>query len=717
MGAFEGRCGERGARGGGMCEDGRVPVAWGPQAGGAREGAAEPGVAGALEDARPTRRAFVAGASCAAVGAALSSRAGLGARLARGQDAGAPAEQIVIYHTNDIHGHLQGDESTVGIDLVAGLREATPNCLLVDAGDATQGMPVVTLSKGASAIELMNAAGYDVMCLGNHEFDFGREVLLDNAAAAEFPVLGANVLREDGQTLLEGVGSCGDGATAVLECAGRRIGFFGIVTSGTATSTSPANVAGLEFADEVQTAQACIASLAGQGVDAIVALCHIGNVGAHLHVSDFVAQLGDEAASKLTAVIDGHSHLVENDLYGDVLVVQTGCNLATVGKLTLAFDEDGSVSATEELIDPAAAAELASADGAVAADLAELSQDQEKLMGQALFTTPSTLWAGWLNNGPLSMPTRGVETNMGNVAADSLVAVANAYLEEAGVTGMPVVAATNGGGIRSALARGVVSMGDLVTAFPYSNTVVLKQVTPAILKQMLEVSFTVQAGQDADTGMLLQQELAGRFLQVAGISVVCDPNAELGARVVSLTLDGADEPLDFDDESTPIVLVTNDYIAAGGSDYVMLVDCEQIAEVGGVLEAFQSYLEGIAAPVGGSELSAIPLFAQTEGRINLRGGYEPADWTAVLRTCDAEGQVVPHAPLTVELDAGERRDVESDDDGLVYLEVADGPHAVAVVPDDYDGVSPLPEAYVNNYLGLGLVEDELRAYPTLTVEA
>ena len=220
MGAFEGRCGERDVRGGGMCESGHVPVVRGPQAGGAREGAAEPGVAGALEDARPTRRAFVAGASCAAVGAALSSRAGLGARLARGQDAGAPAEQIVIYHTNDIHGHLQGDESTVGIDLVAGLREATPNCLLVDAGDATQGMPVVTLSKGASAIELMNAAGYDVMCLGNHEFDFGREVLLDNAAAAEFPVLGANVLREDGQTLLEGVGSCGDGATAVLSARG-----------------------------------------------------------------------------------------------------------------------------------------------------------------------------------------------------------------------------------------------------------------------------------------------------------------------------------------------------------------------------------------------------------------------------------------------------------------------------------------------------------------
>ncbi len=664
----------------------------------------------------PTRRAFVAGASCTAAAAAFSAHTGLGAQLALAQESQTPAEQVVIYHTNDIHGHLQGDESTVGIDLVAGLRAATPNSLLVDAGDATQGMPIVTLSKGASAIELMNTAGYDVMCLGNHEFDFGREVLLDNAAAAEFPLLGANVYREDGQTLLEGVGACGDGATTVLECAGRRIGFFGIVTSGTATSTSPANVVGLEFADEVQTARACIASLAEQGVDAIVGLCHMGNAGMHLHVSDFVAQLGEEATSQLTAIIDGHSHLVENDQYGDVLVVQTGCNLAAVGKLTLAFDEDGSVSAVEELIDPAAAAELATADEAVADDLVALSEEQDKLMGQALFTTPTTLWAGWLNNGPLSVPTRGVETNMGDVAADSLVAVADAYLQEAGITGTPVVALTNGGGIRSALKRGVVSMGDLVTAFPYSNTVVLKQVTPCILKQMFEVSFGLQAGQDADTGMLLQQEVAGRFLQVAGITVECDPNVEPGQRVVSLTLDGASEPLDFDDESTPVVLVTNDYIAAGGSDYGMLVDCEQIAEVGGVLEAFQSYLEGVGEDVEGADLPAIPLYAQTEGRIALRGGYEPAAWTAILRACDADGQAVPHAALTVEIDAGERVDVESDDNGLVYLEVSDGPHAVAVVPADYDGASALAETYVNNYLGLGLVEDDLRAYPTLTVE-
>ena len=673
------------------------------------------GEGGALNGASPARlprRAFVAGAACAAGAAAVGSREFAGLALA-GE---TPAEQIVIYHTNDIHGHLQGDESTVGIDLVAGLKQATPNCLLVDAGDATQGMPIVTLSKGASAIELMNAADYDVMCLGNHEFDFGQEVLLDNAGAAEFPVLGANVIREDGQALLQGVGVCGDGATTVLECAGRRIGFFGIVTCGTAKSTSPSNVAGLEFKGEVETAEACIASLAEQGVDAIVALCHMGNAGASLHVADMAAQLSGDAASKLSVIIDGHSHLVENEQDNGILVAQTGCNLATVGKLTLAFDADGTVSAADELIDPAQAAQLAESDTVVADELAELSAEQEELMSQMLFSTPTTLWAGWLNNGALSAVARAVETNLGDVAADSLVATGTAYLDEAGITGMPVVAVTNGGGIRSALARGEVSMGGLVTAFPYSNTVVLKEVTPAILKQMFEVSFTVQAGQDAETGMLLQQEVAGRFLQVAGITVECDPNAEQGQRVVSLTLEGSEEPLDLTDGETPIVLVTSDYIAAGGSEYTMLADIEQLAEVGGVLEAFQSYLEGLAAPAEGSELPEIPLYAGTEGRILMRGGYEPADWTATLRAVDADGNAVPGAALTLELDASERTDVESDENGLVYLQVSDGPHAVAVVPADYDGASALTEAYIDNYLGLGLVEDDLRTYPTLTVE-
>lgn len=678
--------------------------------------------------ARPTRRAFVAAAPCAAGAAVLASPVGaplFAAEPAFADD--APADQVVIFHTNDMHGHLQGDgSSTVGIDLVAGVRATVPNSLLVDAGDAMQGMPIVSLAKGASAVELMNTAEYDAMCVGNHDFDFGRETLLENAGAMEFPLLGANVLDEDGQALFAGVGASDDGATTVLACGERRIGVFGITTTETPTTTSPSNVAGLTFADEVETAEACIAKLAGQEVDAIVALCHLGNGSAPRHATDLAERLSPASAARLAAIVDGHSHAVENVVANGVLVVQTGCNLANLGKLTLTFGEDGTVSATEELIDPATAAQLAEADPTVSSTLFELAERQEALMAEVLFETPTTLWGGRVGYGPVAAPARAVETNLGDLVSDALRARAVSFLESAGgsadgaegIAAAPVVAIENGGGLREAVARGAVSKGSLATTFPFSNTVVLKQVTPAILRQVLELSLSLTAGQDADTGMLLQGTVFGGFLQVAGVAVECDPNAGEGRRVTSMTLDGSEEPLDPADDETPVVLVSNNFVMAGGNGYDMLAGIDPLAEVGGELEAVQEYLEDLATPVEGSDLPAIPLFAGTEGRIAMRGGYEPADWGAVLRAVDASGDPVPHAALALEVDSTDRYDVESDENGLVYLTLSDGPHAIAVAPADADAAdATTTEAYVDNYLGFGLVEDDLRAYPSITVTA
>lgn len=665
---------------------------------------------------RPTRRAVVAGACGAAALAAASGVAPLGqGQVLAGES--ARADQVVIYHTNDVHGHLQGDgSSAVGIDYVAALHASTPNSLLVDAGDATQGMPVVSLSKGASAIELMNAAGYDAMCLGNHEFDFGQEVLLTNAEAAEFPMLSANVVRKDsGDALLVGVGACGDGATAVLECGGRHIGVFGITTASTSHSTSPANVEGLQFEDEVETARCCIAELAAQGVDVIVALCHLGDGPVSCRAVDLAAELEPEEAAKLCAIVDGHSHTVENIEVNGVLVAQTGCNLANVGKLTLAFDADGSVSAIEELLDPETVAQATDPAPEVAEVLAEVSAEQEALMAQMLFDTPTTLWAGWLSESAISAPTRAVETNLGDVVCDAFRAAAGAYLEGEGLESMPVVAVENGGGIREAFARGMVSMGNLVATFPFSNTVVLKKITPRVLRDLFEGSFASMVGQDAQTGMLLQETVSGGFLQMAGCDVVCDPNAEAGARVQAITLEGAAEPLDLADDETPLLLVSNSYVMAGGDSYAAVADIDPMADLGGELEILQNYLAEIAGDDNDAESPSLPLYAGTLERLQLRGGYEPAGWVAVVRLVDGSGAALSGCAVTLEVDASERFDVQSDENGLVYLDVSDGPHAVCLVAADGSDVVE-PEHYVNNYLGYGLVEDELRSYPEIVVE-
>ena len=665
---------------------------------------------------RPTRRAVVAGACGAAALVAASGVAPLGRGRAFASES-ARADQVVIYHTNDVHGHLQGDgSSAVGIDYVAALHASTPNSLLVDAGDATQGMPVVSLSKGASAIELMNAAGYDAMCLGNHEFDFGQEVLRTNAEAAEFPMLSANVVRKDSaEALLVGVGACGDGATAVLECGGRHIGVFGITTASTSHSTSPANVEGLQFEDEVETARCCIADLAAQGVDAIVALCHLGDGPVSCRAVDLAAELEPEEAAKLCAIVDGHSHTVENIEVNGVLVVQTGCNLANVGKLTLAFDADGSVSAIEELLDPEAVAQAVEPASEVTEVLAEVSAEQDALMAQTLFDTPTTLWAGWLSESAISAPTRAVETNLGDVVCDAFRAAAGAYLEGEGLESMPVVAVENGGGIREAFARGMVSMGNLVATFPFSNTVVLKKITPRVLRDLFEGSFFSMTGQDAQTGMLLQEAVSGGFLQMAGCDVVCDPNAEAGARVQAITLEGAVEPLDLADDETPLLLVSNSYVMAGGDSYAAVAGIDPMADLGGELEILQNYLLELAGDDNDAEFPSLPLYAGTLERLQLRGGYEPAGWVAVVRLVDGSGVALPGCAATLEVDASERVDVQADENGLVYLDVSDGPHAVCLVAADGADVAG-PEHYLNNYLGYGLVEDDLRSYPEIVVE-
>ena len=127
--------------------------------------------------------------------------------------------EIVIYHTNDTHGSLEGGNSSVSIGQVAALKKNTPGSILVDAGDATQGMPLASLTQGKDIITLMNLASYDVMAAGNHEFDFGADRLLANAELADFPILAANVYR-DGQPLLEGTSEGGQRLS--YDCGERR---------------------------------------------------------------------------------------------------------------------------------------------------------------------------------------------------------------------------------------------------------------------------------------------------------------------------------------------------------------------------------------------------------------------------------------------------------------------------------------------------------------
>lgn len=620
------------------------------------------------------------------------------AQTAGNQEDGDAVQEVIIYHTNDTHGYLSGDgEEIVGIALAAGLKESTPNSILVDAGDATQGLPLASLTKGADVIELMNLAGYDLMAPGNHEFDFGTETFLSNAQKADFPVLAANIYR-NGSPLLKDVQEDSSGCHAVLEQNGVRIGFFGLTTADTASSTNPAGIKDLEFRDEIETAKTEINHLEEEGADVIVAMCHMGNMDASCTSADLADAMTGEYQDKIDVIIDGHSHTVENEETNGILIVQTGSGMAGIGKLTLEVRGD-EVSASEELLGPADLSDIVP-DAAVAERLKQIESSQSDLLGETVGTTETTLWAGQV--GVVAL-TRLVETNYGDFTADAFRSAAETYLQTLGTdTDLPVIAVENGGGIRAMSPNGDITMGDLISAFPFSNTIYLKKVTPAILYEVMEVSGTALDGQDKETGMLLQQTNSGGFLQISGFTTVFNPDGEEGQKVVSITLDGQTEPLDREDTTTEIMMASNNYIMNGGNDYTMLADLPKYGEAGGELETVQTYLESCMKD------GVLQGYAGTGNRIQMRGdGYEPKDYTASILIADQSGEPLAGQELSYRVDGGQRQNGITDENGILQITLSDGAHGVRLADTQQ-------EIYVDNYSGFGITVDEFREQPVLT---
>ena len=149
------------------------------------------------------------------------------------------AGKTVILHTNDVHGAIQ-DYAKVAA-LKADYEARGADVYLVDAGDFSQGSVYVSLHKGADAITMLNAVGYDYVTLGNHEFDYGAQQLADNLKKANFDILCSNVLDADGDPAAD------EAVTSEVEGSGLKIGFFGLATPETKTKANPALIKGLTF--------------------------------------------------------------------------------------------------------------------------------------------------------------------------------------------------------------------------------------------------------------------------------------------------------------------------------------------------------------------------------------------------------------------------------------------------------------------------------------
>ena len=455
------------------------------------------------------------------------------------------AGSLVILHSNDVHGAIDGYATIAAMKTA--YEAAGAAVLLVDAGDFIQGDTTVSLSEGATAVELMDLAGYDVVTLGNHEFDYGYANLKKLTDSAKFQVVAANVLC-DGKAAFD--------ANTVIERGGRRIGVFGLVTPETATKVKPGKNQGVTFlagADLVACAKEQVAALKAAGCDLIVCLGHLG-INAWATDDRSIDVL--EQVSGIDVFIDAHSHstladyqaLVTDGVVNGATLTSTGTKFQSIGVVTVAAD--GTVTAENVALDQAGVVPAAAVADRAAAIRAAIDAEYSKVFAK----TEVDL------NGERAPGNRSEETNLGDLITDAMLWKANSLGEAADA------AITNGGGIRAGIAAGDITKKDVNTVQPFGNDLYIVKVTGAELERILEVS-------TCTTPVAL-----GGFPQVAGLTFVLNtgtpfvkgdayPDSAYFApksvdRVTVLTVGGEA----FDRDAT-YTIATTDFLGTGGDTY------------------------------------------------------------------------------------------------------------------------------------------------------
>ena len=513
---------------------------------------------------------------------------------------GAEGTKFVILHTNDMHGYMQASDTCLGIGAVAQLKKDYQqqgyDVLLMDAGDYLQGSSFANFTQGESVVEVMNAAGYDVAALGNHEFDYGSDVLEKRISEMNFPAVAANITVDvTGEPFIQ--------QNAVFTLSdGTKVGVFGLDTPSTATTSAPKNTAGLTFAQGEElyaAAQAQIDELKGQDCSIIVCVGHLGEEASNEgnNAENVVAN-----TSGLTVMIDGHDHLVENQTVidkdgNDVLIAETGYYLKNIGILTY---ENGKF--TDSL---AEAGTYTGSDPELEKMVAEETAEIEATMQEVVAVTDFDLY------GEAAPGNRTEETTMGDLAADAIC-----WQVTQAVGSAPDAVVLNGGAIRASIKAGEIKLLDIHNVFPFNNQLCTIEVTGAQLLEALEAA--TQSSPDP----------MGAFPQVYGIKYTLDTTVpyEKGELYPGTTYNAPAAPgtritihevagKEFDPEAT-YTIATNEFVATGGDTYYCF------AEAGAKTMVYVGYLdyESVLNYMKTELEGTIPeIYEEVQGRITVVG--------------------------------------------------------------------------------------------------
>ena len=517
-------------------------------------------------------------------------------------------KDIVVLYTNDVHCAIDSNIGYAGLAKYKAEMEKDNFVVLVDAGDAIQGDTIGTVSKGEYLVDIMNEVGYDFCVLGNHEFDYGTDVLASLLKKANAQYLNATLeYTGNGNNLLK------DTVPYVIERFGfLDVAFIGVSTPESITKSTPRYFMEdgqfvYDFAageDLYAAVQGYVDEVREKGADVVVVISHLGvEEGSEPNrATDLIAN-----TTGIDALIDGHSHTTEPSmLVADksgrkVLYTQTGTKLNNIGKLTIS--KDGSVKA--ELV---AEAEK---DEAVTAFIEDIKAQYESLVNTVVAHTEVEL-SITDENGVRAVRNR--ETAIGDLCADAYRAVADTD-----------IAFVNGGGIRATIKKGDITTANMISVHPYGNALCSCYATGAEILDALEHSVVNTAATAASDGKAVGE--SGGFLQVSGIKFTIDTSipssvkkddkglfvaVEGERRVKDVFVEENGEWVPIDPEKTYTVACHNYLLQDMGDGYTMFTDNVYILDK--VLIDNQVIINYICDFLGGNVGTE---YAEPQGRITV----------------------------------------------------------------------------------------------------
>jgi 5'-nucleotidase len=560
----------------------------------------------------------------------------------------APATvDVKLIAFNDLHGNLEPPKlsitapakagGTVAVpaggaaylaSAIADLKAKNPNNAVVSAGDMIGASPLVSaLFLDESTIEAVNAMKIDFNAVGNHEFDKGQTELLrmknggcaKNTAlepcrvnksfpGANFGFLAANTVKGDGNTLFPATGMktfTKDGATV-------KVAFIGMTLKGTPNIVTPAGVAGLSFKDEADTANALIPQLKAQGADAVVVVIHEGgtttvgyNDKSCAGLSGDILPILDKLDASVDIVISGHTHRSYVCDYGKTnpakpfLLTSAGQYGTLLTDINLTIDtrtRKVTAKAADNVIVQGEAYTSGATTVALTDQYPTFAKNQEvaALISQYLTIAGPLVQrvVGSLTATATRTQTASKESVLGNLIADAQLAATSPVGK-----GAAQIAFMNPGGVRADLAPagdGSVTYGQIFAVQPFGNSLVVKTMTGAQIKAVLEQQFNSGANTAAAPKVLLPSK---------GLTYSYSLSAPAGSRISGLSLNGTAMV-----DATTYRVTMNSFLATGGDNFTVFNQGTDSLGGDQDVDALEAYIKAGSplAPPATDRLTVLP---------------------------------------------------------------------------------------------------------------